>query len=147
MTATVFIFIHKEILCKGKSSGLHFLFFFSPSVMKELLSVVDTGCQDFIALNRLLAAGGKVKWMNLHWNNSLCFKKWHSFASPKALYRCERMKLYSDPVGGVSRVCTFHSQAQKAPDSSEVRLNAPDPKSAEINKRISCNFKAFWAET
>lgn len=61
MTATVFIFIHKEILCKGKSSGLHFLFFFSPSVMKELLSVVDTGCQDFIALNRLLAAGGKVK--------------------------------------------------------------------------------------
>jgi len=46
------------------------------------------------------------------------------------------MKLYSDPVGGVSR-------AQKAPDLSEMRLNAPDPKSTEINKRISCDFKAF----
>lgn len=136
MTDTIFIFIHKDILCKGKSSGLHFLFLVFLSVMKELLSVVDTSCQDFIALNRLLAAGGKVKWINLHWNNSLYFEKWHSFVSPEDLYRCEWMKLYSNPVGGLSRACTFHSQAPKAPDLSKVRLNAPDPKSTEINKRF-----------
>lgn len=136
MTNTIFIFLHKDILCKRKNSGLHFLFFFFLSVMKELLSVVDTGCQDFIALNRLLAAGGKVKWINLHWNNSLYFKKWHLFVSSKALYRCEWIKLYSNPVRGVNRACVFHCQAQKAPDLSRVRLNAPDPKCTEINKRF-----------
>lgn len=31
MTDTIFIFIHKDILCKGKNSGLHFLFLFSLS--------------------------------------------------------------------------------------------------------------------
>lgn len=44
------------------------------------------------------------------------------------------MKLYRDPVGGVSRACTFLSQAQKAPGLSKVRLNAPEPRSTEINK-------------
>lgn len=45
------------------------------SVTKELLSVVDTGCQSFTALKRLLAVSRKVKWINLHRNNTLHFWK------------------------------------------------------------------------
>lgn len=108
------------------------------SVMKELLSVVDRGCQDFTALNRLLTADGKVNWINLRWNNSLYFESGvHLWVLKLSTDVNGWMKLYSDLVRGVSRACTFDSQAQKAPELSKVRLNAPDPKSTEISASFS----------
>lgn len=107
-------------------------------VMKELLSVADRGCQDFTALNRLLAADGKVNWINLHWNNSLYFESGiHLWVLKLSTDVNGWMKLYSNLVRGISRACTFDSQAQKASELSKVRLNAPDPKSTEIHERFS----------